>query len=102
MKLNENKPYGKAFIGPEAPAYVAEQLSPASLLRAGLFAPAQVAKLLSKCEQSLDRGISETDEMALVAVVSTMLLHDQYIERPRLAARVVPAREVQGREVLSG
>ena len=95
-------PILKAFIGPEAPEYVAEQLSPAALLRAGLFAPAQVAKLLSKCQQNLDRGISETDEMALVAVVSTMLLHEQYIENPRLAARATPIREVHGREVLRG
>ena len=94
-------PILRPFMGPEAPEYVADLLSPASLLRAGLFAPAQVAKLLAKCERSVDRGISETDEMALIAIVSTMLLHEQYIEIPRLAASVEPGREVHGREVMS-
>jgi len=40
--------------------------------------------------------VSETDEMALVGIVSTMLLHEALVARPTLAAPAEPSRVVDG------
>jgi asparagine synthase (glutamine-hydrolysing) len=63
--------------------WVAELLSPARLDAAGLFDAGSVAKLAEKCRAG--RAIGFGDNMAFVGIVSTMLLHEQFIggERPR-------------------
>jgi asparagine synthase (glutamine-hydrolysing) len=57
--------------------YVAELLGPASLARAGLFDPVAVGKLVEKCRAG--RAIGFGDNMAFVGVLSTMLLHEQFV-----------------------
>lgn len=89
-------PIAQVFVGPQAPAYVGEILARDRLEAAGVFDPDAVARLLRKCESATTQGIGETDEMALVGTVSTMLLHDRLIERPSLAAPAVPTRVVVG------
>jgi len=89
-------PILRAFVGEGAPSYVAEVLDPATLSDAGLFDAEMVGRLLAKCRANLERGVSETDEMALVAVVSGMLLHRQFVESPRLSPATHPNREVVG------
>lgn len=59
--------------------YVAELLSAPRLADAGLFDPAAVAKLAAKC--AAGRAIGFGDNMAFVGIVSTMLLHEQFIRR---------------------
>ena len=44
----------------------------------------------------------ETDEMALVGALSTMLLHEQLVARPSLAPEAVPTRVVVGARVERG
>lgn len=89
-------PILRAFIGPEAPDYCGEMFRPDRLATVGLFAVPAVERLLAKCRGNLERGVSETDEMALVAVLSTMLLHRAVVEAPKLAAPAQPTREVAG------
>ncbi len=60
-----------------AAPYVAELMSPVKLAEAGLFDPAAVAKLLEKCRAG--RAIGFADNMAFVAILSTMLLHEQLV-----------------------
>jgi len=48
------------------------------LRRAELFDPIAVGKLLEKCRAG--RAIGFGDNMAFVGVLSTMLLHRQFIE----------------------
>ncbi len=79
-------PILSAFIGPGAPDYVAELLSPARLAQTGVFAPKTVAQLWSKCQRNAETGVSEADEMAFVGVLSTQLLHEQMIRSPSLAS----------------
>jgi hypothetical protein len=55
-----------------------------------------VAQLAAKCERFRDTGLGEGDEMALVGVLSTLLLHEQMVERPQLAAPATPTRMVVG------
>ena len=71
-----------------------------TLARAGLFDPELVDRLVKKCERNIERGVSETDEMALVGVLSAMLLHEQFVESPRLAEPASPNREVRGATVI--
>lgn len=101
----EKRPYRapilRAFVGPGAPAYVRELTSPERLTAAGLFIPAAVAQLLAKAERNLGSGLSETDEMALVGIISTMLWHERFIAAPRLAAPLEPHRKVVGKTVLA-
>ena len=58
-----------------------ELLSPRQLEATGLFNPAAVAQLTHKVERGLALG--ETDDMALVGIVSTQLLHHEFISKRR-------------------
>jgi asparagine synthase (glutamine-hydrolysing) len=89
-------PIAPALVGPDAPTAVREALAPEHVARAGLFRPDAVAAVVRKCEAAGAVGVGETDEMALVGVVSTMLLHDRFVARPVLAPPVSPTRLVIG------
>ncbi len=95
-------PISHAFVGPDAPDYVAELLQPAAIEQAGAFDAPSVQRLVAKVRQSLERGVGELDEMALVAVVSTMLAHRQFIQSPRETAPLAPTREVVGDQLVIG
>ena len=91
-------PIAAAFTGPDAPEYVGELLRPESLEQAGVFSPHAVEKVVRKFGRG-SRAVSETDEIALVGVVSTMLLHEQLVARPQLAQPLRPVRRVVGDRV---
>ena len=74
-------PIRNVFFGPHAPAYVADLLSPEAIRAAGIFAPAAVAVLVKKCREAPQIG--EIDGMALAGVLSTQLLHHQFIAAGR-------------------
>ena len=92
-------PIRDVFAGANAPAYVHELLGPTRLDAAGLLDPAAVARLRAKLDSSNGRGASETDEMALVGSLSLMLVHDRFVENPRLALPLEPTRVVVGGRV---
>ena len=71
------------FPGGEALPYVAELLDRPALVRAGLFDPSAVDKLVAKCRAGKASGFG--DNMAFVGILSTMLLHEQMI-RPGAGA----------------
>jgi asparagine synthase (glutamine-hydrolysing) len=90
-----------AFVGPGAPAYVGELLDEGPLADVGLFSPEAVTRLVRKCEAGAPRdAVGETDEMALVGVLSVMLLHDRFVAGPQPAEALVPDRVVLGDRVL--
>lgn len=70
-------PVHRSFFGQSIPDYVQEVLSPGKLRETGLFQPAAVRQLVEKIEQG--GPMSETDEMALVGIISTQLLHHQFV-----------------------
>jgi asparagine synthase (glutamine-hydrolysing) len=71
-------PDSQSFFHAGKPAdYVAELLNPAKLKAAGYFDATAVGKLFEKCRAG--RVIGFADNMAFVAVVSTMLLHEQLL-----------------------
>lgn len=80
-------PDALSFVGPDAPDWVRELVSPGAVADAGVFDPRAVERLWRKCEASGGgEQFSNSDNMALVGVLSTGLLHQALI-------RSVPARE---------
>jgi asparagine synthase (glutamine-hydrolysing) len=71
-------PILSSFLGEEVPDYVKEVLSFESLQNVGIFNPESVHKLLVKMNSG--KSYSEIDNMALTAIISTQLLHKQFIE----------------------
>jgi asparagine synthase (glutamine-hydrolysing) len=67
----------RSFFGPGAPAYVEELLSEREIARHGLFRPSAVAALVRKCRTAAALGNS--DEMALVGILSTQLFSHTFI-----------------------
>ena len=59
--------------------YIDELLSPPALRDAGVFEPQPAMQLLRKCRSRTDGQFSNADNMALVGIVSTQLLHQQLI-----------------------
>ena len=96
----EKRPYRapilRAFMGPGAPEYVDELLEDRRLREAGIFAPSAVEQLVQKCRRNADGFVSESDEMALVGVLSVMLLDELFIRHPVLAVPAVPTKVVIG------
>lgn len=88
-----------AFIGSHNPEYVDELLSERHLRTTGLFEPRAVRLLVQKCRKRVEQGVSESDEMALVGVLSTLLLHHSLVASPRLAATAAPTRLVVGANI---
>lgn len=71
-------PILSSFLGSDAPEFVMDILSVDSLLKAGIFNPESITKLLVKMNSG--KAYSEIDNMALTAIISTQLLHKQFIE----------------------
>ncbi len=72
-------PISKCFFGDHEPAYVQELLSDTALEQTGLFNPARVTRLVTKCRQRQGQLLSERENMALVGILATQLLDQQYI-----------------------
>jgi asparagine synthase (glutamine-hydrolysing) len=86
-------PDAASFVARGAPAWIGDVLAPGAVARAGVFAPDAVERLWRKCRASAEGGaFSNADNMALVGVVSTGLLHDQLVRRPPERARGIAWR----------
>lgn len=74
-----------------------EQLLQAARRETGLFDPIRVDRLIKKLEAT--PALSETDSMALTGIITTQLLHEQYIETfaPHRATVFTPARVIDRR-----
>ena len=81
-------PDALSFATDEAKDWIAEVASPAAVKGAGCFDPAAVAQLLSKCAARAAAGqFSNADNMGVVGVLSTQLVHHHFIaQRPRAIA----------------
>lgn len=70
-------PIHRSFFNEATPDYVGELLSPEQIKQAGLFNPAAVSQLVNKLERGAKLG--ETDDMALAGVLSSQLVHQQFV-----------------------
>jgi asparagine synthase (glutamine-hydrolysing) len=65
------------FVDARPVDYVAELMGRSKIEAAGLFDAARVGRLVEKCRAG--RAIGFADNMAFVAILSTMLLHEQHV-----------------------
>jgi asparagine synthase (glutamine-hydrolysing) len=82
VRLRTKQPYrapdSASFFDAGKPAdYVAHLFSASAISAAGYFDPGAAAKLYGKCRAG--RAIGFADNMAFVAILSTMLLHEQFV-----------------------
>jgi asparagine synthase (glutamine-hydrolysing) len=82
VRMRTKQPYrapdSQSFFTQGEPVdYVADLLAAPRLATAGYFDPVAVAKLVEKCRRG--RAIGFADNMAFVTILSTMLLHEQFI-----------------------
>ncbi|MEO8039215.1 MAG: asparagine synthase (glutamine-hydrolyzing) [Acidobacteriota bacterium] len=80
-------PDALSFACPEAQEWIAQVASPAAVREAGCFDPGAVAQLLAKAVARAGSGqFSNADNMGVVGVLSTQLLHHHFIaQRPSAA-----------------
>ena len=79
-------PIHRSFFNDATCDYVRELMSPEALGRAGWFKPEAVSQLVAKCERRMPVG--ETDDMALAGILSTQLVHHQFVAAFRPAAPI--------------
>jgi asparagine synthase (glutamine-hydrolysing) len=90
-------PDAASFFGPGRPAWVDDLTSKRAIEAAGVFEPALVAGLMAKGDRTRGENMSNTDNMRVLAVVSTQLVHDNFIDDHHdwaAAERALPAPEV--------
>jgi asparagine synthase (glutamine-hydrolysing) len=81
-------PDALSFVGETPPAWVEEVLSERALVDAGVFDPTIVRALWTKCARMRDDAqFSNADNMALVGVLSTQLLHERLLRSRRSRGR---------------
>ena len=73
-------PISRCFTGDGAPDYVEALLSETAIAQAGYFHAGKVHQLYRKCLQQQGRLVSERENMALVGILSTQLLHNRFVE----------------------
>jgi asparagine synthase (glutamine-hydrolysing) len=74
-------PDALSFTAPTRPEWVDEVLAESSVREVGVFDPGAVSTLWAKCRERQTAPLSNADNMALVGVLSTQLLHRQLIQR---------------------
>lgn len=73
-------PDALSFVGPDAPKWIAERMSEDAVRAAGVFEPGAVKALWQKCQARKDESqFSNADNMAVVGVLSTQILHEKLI-----------------------
>jgi asparagine synthase (glutamine-hydrolysing) len=82
--LNRSKqayraPIRSAFFSEEMPAYLKDMLSEEKITDFGIFNPEFVNQLKTKME--LNKQVSEIDNMAITAILSTQILYDLFVNQ---------------------
>jgi asparagine synthase (glutamine-hydrolysing) len=72
-------PDALSFFGEDVPEWVGDVISPTALRDAGIFSPEAVAGLWRKAMRSAGQGMGNTDNMRVLAVLSTQLVHEQFV-----------------------
>lgn len=95
-------PIHRSFFNQRELDYVRELLSARALKRSGLFKAGPVEQVARKAAEG--KALGETDEMALVGILSTQLLHHQFVVDFRLPPALSEAEDIKvrfGRKALN-
>jgi asparagine synthase (glutamine-hydrolysing) len=85
-------PDAQSFVQEGEPDYVEEALAAGAVAEAGVFEPVAVSRLHEKCRRARDKTPSNADNMALVGILSTQLVHRLLIQgRAGALAQPTPA-----------
>lgn len=91
-------PDALSFAEDDAREWIDEVANERRLTEAGVFVPSVGAQLLAKCRARAGSGqFSNADNMAVVAILSTQLLYDQFIRRRPQASAPSTIRTVVDR-----
>jgi asparagine synthase (glutamine-hydrolysing) len=81
-------PDALSFVRSDAPAWVADAMSERALAKAGAFDPAVAGQLYRKCRERREESqLSNADNMALVGILATQLLHEAFVVGAARAVR---------------
>jgi asparagine synthase (glutamine-hydrolysing) len=72
-------PDAASFFTPGRPGWFEEAMTEHAIAAAGVFEPSLVAGLVAKCSRTGGENMSNTDNMRIVAIVSTQLTHEYFI-----------------------
>ena len=72
-------PISRCFFGEHKLDYVDELMSETQIQEKGYFDPKRVSRLIAKCRSRKGSLLSERENMALVGILSTQLLDQQFI-----------------------
>ncbi len=72
-------PDAASFFADSSPAWFGEAVSERAVAEAGVFEPSVVAGLLAKCRRTGGENMSNTDNMRILAVLSTQLTHERFV-----------------------
>jgi asparagine synthase (glutamine-hydrolysing) len=86
-------PIHRSFVNDTPLDYVQELLSPDQLKKSGLFKTGAVEQLVRKIERGM--RIGETDDMALVGVLSGQLVHEKFIQNFTMPAPLSETDDVK-------
>jgi asparagine synthase (glutamine-hydrolysing) len=86
-------PIHRSFFNNSTPAYVRELLAPAALRATGIFRTAPVEQLVRKIDAGA--AVGETDDMALVGILSTQLLDHHFVKHFRRPPPLAPSDPVK-------
>lgn len=86
IRMRSKQPYrapdALSFASPTGTDWIAAVADRATLAAAGVFDPDAGQRLIEKCRQRATEGqFSNTDNMAVVGLLSTQLVYDQFIRR---------------------
>src|ERR1019366_3910650 len=79
-------PDAASFFAADRPAWFDEVMSERAVAAAGVFEPSVVAGLLAKCRRTGGENMSNTDNMRVLAIVSTQLTHESFIAESKCGA----------------
>ncbi len=89
-------PDSKSFFKGNPPGYLEEILSEKNLKKTAYFNPEAVSVLVKKCRQAPVIGFK--DNMAVVGIISTLLVHHMYIENFDSRSREITGNVMENRE----
>jgi asparagine synthase (glutamine-hydrolysing) len=82
------------FFGGRTPPWLEQVTTETAVKEAGVFDPALVAGLFMKSARRRGRGMSNTDNMSVLAVISTQVLHQQLLSSDRPSVPDLPTPTV--------
>jgi asparagine synthase (glutamine-hydrolysing) len=87
-------PDAASFFTPDRPDWISELTSEQAIRDAGVFDPTFVSGVMAKGQRTGGSNMSNTDNMRVLAVLSTQLTHHRFVAEPDWGERAIPEPDV--------